>query len=166
MQQVDQQPKKRPVFLLVLAILSLVYMGFGVLFESFTMAAGKPSQEEVAQANREIDKTIASLEAQKLSDWEPTFVKMKRMGQAMNRQFYLVHLVNILIYGIGIFAVIKMMTGFRIGFHLYIVYSLLSSSSTYFFVSPADIPTLLIGFSLVLSTFFIGLYAINLKWMR
>lgn len=162
---IEERPK-RPVFLLILCILSFVWIGFGVLQGITAIADGPNTDQQIEQAKGDLDRQVEELEKQGITEWTPTFDKLKHMVIVMNDNFYAVQALAYLIYAIGLTAVIMMLRGRKLGFHLYIVYSLLSICDYYFFISPAMIPTLVIGFSAFFGILFVGLYAINLKWMR
>ncbi len=162
----EETPTRRPVFLLVLCILSLVWMGSGFMFGSASLAAGPSSEKQMAEATAEFDKSIQDMKDQNMDSWVPMFIKFKRMTIESNRKFYPMQTTSLLIFVIGIFSVIWMLRRKKLGFHLYIIYSLLGLLQYYFFLSPAMIPTPLVVFNLVLSGIFISMYAANLKWLR
>lgn len=158
--------EKRPVFLLVLCILSFVYIGFSILFGAGSLAQGPETKQEMAREMEEFDKGIAELEKNGNTQMVATFEKYRDFALEANRKFYGVQIVSLLVLGLGLISVLKMFKGDKLGFHLYIVYSLLSIGQVYFFISPAMVPTSLVIFTLVISAIFVGLYAINLRWLR
>jgi ABC-type proline/glycine betaine transport system permease subunit len=162
---VKEHPK-RPVFLLVLCILSFVWIGLGVVQGGIGLVHGPDSQEQVERATKDLDKEVKKLEDQGITEWTPTFEKMKNMVVVMNNNFYTAVSLAFLIYIIGTAAVVLMFRGRKLGFHLYVIYSLLSICDYYFFISPAMVPTVVIVLSAIAGALFIGLYALNLKWMR
>ncbi len=159
-------PKDRPVFLLVLCILSFTWMGLSVLTGAGQLVLGPSSDQEMAVSLKAMDKTIDELESKQMESWKPTFEKFKIMTIRSNENFYGIGISGLLITILGIFSVIMMLKGNKNGFHIYIGYSLLSAASYYFFISPSVIPTFLIIISLLLSGIFVAMYAVNLKWMR
>lgn len=158
--------QKRPTFLLVICILSLTYMGLGVITGSLQLSLGPNSDKEMVAALKDLDKTIEELESNNADSWIPTVEKLKVMTIRSNQHFYGVGVSALLIAVLGIVSVIMMLRRNKNGFHLYIGYSLLSACSYYFFISPSVIPTFLIVVSLILSGIFVAMYAANLKWMR
>ena len=162
-----QQPRgKRPVFLLILCILSFVYLGLGLLDTALGYAAGPSTAKEIKKQKASLDKQMADLEADGASDWRPTLEKFKTLTVTLNRKFYYVQAVSLLTLLLGIVAVVYMLIGRKLGFHLYIIYSIIATCHYYFFISPASVPTVLVIFSACLSALFIFLYSRNLKWMR
>ncbi len=162
---IEQRPK-RPVLLLVLCILSFVWLGFGVFGTLSGYASGPSSAKEIKKEKANLDAQIASLEAQGASDWKPTIEKFKTLIVTLNRKFYYVQALSMLTFILGIAGVVYMLIGRKIGFHLYIIYSILATCHYYFFLSPANVPSVLVIFSACVSALFIFMYSRNLKWMR
>ena len=100
---------KRPIFLLVLCILSFAWLGLGVSQGLMAMAQGPNTHEEIQLAQADLDQQIADLEKQGAKDWTPTFEKLKHMVIVMNDNFYAVQILAFLIYGLGLAAVIMML---------------------------------------------------------
>lgn len=157
---------KRPTFLLVICILSFIYLAFDGLGIIGGYVTGPDSAEAIKVEKAALDKQMDDLEAQGATEWKPTIEKFKNMIVTLNRNFYYVQALNILIFIVGVTGVVFMFIGRKLGFHLYIIYSLLSVCSYYFFMSPASVPTIIIVFSGVISGLFVFLYSRNLKWMR
>ncbi|GAB5418186.1 MAG: hypothetical protein Crog4KO_32660 [Crocinitomicaceae bacterium] len=169
MQAVDSTQEvrpKRPVFLLVLCILSFISIGIGFVEGGMALISGPDSPEQMEASIAVLDKQIAGLDDQQMSDWKPTFEKLKNLVIVLNDKFYAYAALGLFIHAIGLGAVIMMLKGRKIGFHFYIIYTLLSIGDYYFFISPAMIPTIVIVFSALLGALFVSLYAVNLKWMR
>lgn len=168
MQTVDSSDKrpKRPVFLLVICILSFVWIGWGVLQGTAGLFQGPDSKESIENAIADLDEQMLQLKAQGMDSWEPTVEKIKVMVVVLNDNFYAYQALAIFIYILGFIAVLQMFRGKKLGFHLYVLYSLLSICDYYFFLSPSAIPTFVIMISAIFSGIFVSLYAANLKWMR
>ncbi|MCR9174170.1 MAG: hypothetical protein NXI10_16860 [bacterium] len=162
----SQQHPKRPVFLLVLCILSFLWLGLGFTSVAVGYAVGPSSSEQIQKDTKELDSEMEKLEAQGASTWRPTMEKLKTMTVVMNRKFYYVQALNLFIYILGTVSVVYMFIGKKLGFHLYIVYSLIYVCDYYFFMSPAAVPTFIIIVSALVAALFIFLYSRNLKWMR
>ena len=100
----------------------------------------------------------------------PAFAEMmeqiQRMSESANAHFYANTLVSMLILGLGIMGAVLMLRGKKLGFHLYIGYSLLAVLQLYFFASPADIPTVAVVLGLLFSGLFVFLYSRNLPWLN
>jgi hypothetical protein len=91
---------------------------------------------------------------------------MMLMTQKLNDHFYGVLAVSILTIVVGFFGVLSMWRGSKLGFHLYIIYSLIGTAHVYIFVSPSIVPSLMIYTNLGLSAIFVFMYSRNLKWMK
>jgi len=91
--------------------------------------------------------------------------KIQAMAEQINENFYLATIIALISTGLGLFSIVKMWKGDRLGFHLYIVYSLISIAGLYLYVSPQNIPSVVIVFNLIVSGIFILMYSRNLKWM-
>lgn len=157
---------KRPVFLLVLCILSFVYLGFTTLSGVSGLMLGPASEEEMQDTAVQLNESIDELEQNNMESWVPTFKKIKMMTLSANKQYYPIKLVSLLVAALGIFAVMKVFQGDKLGFHLYIMYSISSVCQVYLFHSPSAVPTFMIVLEVILSGVFIAMYAVNLKWMR
>jgi hypothetical protein len=66
---------------------------------------------------------------------------------------------------IGLLGALMMWQAKKLGFHLYIGYSLLAIIQIYFFVSPSDVPSFVVIWGLLMSVLFVFMYSRNLKWM-
>ena len=168
MENLDSNTKrsKRPVFLLVLCILSFLWIGWGILQGAAGFTYGPESPESLETAIAGLDKQLDEMDSQSKEAIGPTVEKIKYMVLVMNDKFYLVQTLSLFIYILGFVAVLQMFRGAKIGFHLYVIYSLLSICDYYFFLSPAMIPTFIIILSAFISALFVSMYAVNLKWMR
>ena len=161
-----EKKEKRPVFLTVLCILSFVWLGFGVLDSFGDLGSGPSSKEDMKAAKVELAKSISELKKNGMESWVPTMQKLGRMAEDLNQNHYLATIITFLITLAGIYAVYLMMKGAKLGFHMYIVYSLLSIGSIYLFVNPSNVPTFIVMTNVVISGLFIFMYSRNLKWLR
>jgi hypothetical protein len=80
--------------------------------------------------------------------------------------FYPFHLATLLSLLIGVVGIVLMYQLRKIGFHLYVVYSILPILWLYIFLPGDKIPNFLVFGSLFISLLFVILYAINLKHMK
>lgn len=170
MEQEITQRRKRPVFLTIICILSFVYIGIELISNISGLAMGPLTKNEMKVLSKEwnkqkemVKKTAPSAES---SDWIPVFEKVEAYQVTRNNNHYLASIIDFFTYVVGLIGVFFMFRGRRLGFHLYIVYSLMALGGTYLYVSPGAIPTVLIGFIAFFSLLFISFYALNLKWMK
>lgn len=162
----SKQPAPRPKFLTVLCILSFVALGFGILSALGSVLNGPQTDEQMLEAQVQIAESVNLMRDQGNESFAVFFQQVQNMMVDTNDHHQLATWLNILVVAIGIFAVIRMWNGFRIGFHLYVVYSILGSVVMYFYVSPAHIPMIFPIFSVTISGLFIFMYSRNLHWMR
>lgn len=162
----EQSRGPRPGFLTVLCVLSFISTGLGLLSALFTFVAGPQSDEQLLEAKVALTKSASDLKEVGMDSFVEIMEKLQRMTEQVNENFYLASVITLITVAIGLFGVIKMWQGFKVGFHLYIGYCLLSIAGLYFYVSPANIPTVVVIWNLLISALFIFLYSRNLKWMR
>lgn len=156
---------ERPNFLKVLCILSFIALGFGVLSAIGSVLGGPQSDEEMVDAQVQIAESISLMREQGNETFAHFFEQLQNMMVDTNDHHQLATWLNILVVALGLFAVIRMWKGFRLGFHLYIIYSILSSVVMYFYVAPEHISIVFPIFSAIFSGLFIFLYSRNLHWM-
>jgi hypothetical protein len=106
------------------------------------------------------------MRAEEMESMALTIEKIERMLVTLNDHFFTNQLVTISLLILGLLGVLFMWQGKRLGFHLYILYSISAAIQYYLFVSPADIPSFLIIWNVLISGVFVLLYSRNLKWMR
>lgn|SRR3989338_8034832 len=157
---------ERPNFLKVLCILSFIALGFGVLSAIGSVLGGPQSDEEMLEAQVQIAESVSLMRDQGNEAFAHFFEQVQDMMVDTNDHHQLATWLNILVVALGLFAVIRMWKGFRLGFHLYITYCILSSVVMYFYVSPEHISIAFPIFSAIFSGLFIFLYSRNLHWMK
>ena len=156
----------RPQFLKVLCILSFVSVGLSLLFSIAGLLLGPTGEEEMLALKVDRTAVISDLKDMGLYSMADVMTKVQRMTVEINDNFYFASLIGLITLGIGLYGVLKMWRGAKIGFHFYIIYSLLSIGALYLYVSPNNIPSMVVIFNLLISGIFIFMYARNLKWMR
>ncbi|MBL1280297.1 MAG: hypothetical protein COA33_008505 [Fluviicola sp.] len=160
------QPQPRPGFLTTLCVLTFIWTGLSILGSFFSLAWGKQSAEQMMASKVELTKQMSEMKRLGMDGFADFFEKLILMGEESNNNFYIGIFVSLVVVGIGLFAALKMWNGFKIGFHLYIVYSLLSVVAIYSTVSPSNVPSFIIIVSLILSGLFVFLYSRNLHWLN
>jgi hypothetical protein len=159
------QKQPRPSFLTVLCILSYIWIGFTILFGLLGIASGPMNEEEILTQKVELAKSVDEMRSLDMESLAVMMEKIQRMSESVNANFYASSIVSMLVIGLGLVGVLQMWKGKRLGFHLYIGYSLLTIMQLYFFVSPADIPSIVVIWNLIISAVFVILYSRNLKWL-
>jgi hypothetical protein len=167
MNEVNKPQKSRiPQLLLVTGIISMLGTGSTILSSLVSMVVGKPSQEEITESKLELAKSLEQVEKNDVQFLEELIRNLQVMLDAMYQNFFLYTLVAALVAGVGLAGIIFMFKRKEFGFHLYIIYSLLYVSQSYLFVSPANVPLVLVITNLSISGIFIFIYSRNLNWFR
>jgi len=165
-QDLSEKRDVRPTFLTVLCILSFITLGFSVLTAISQISGGPLTKLEMAKQKIEMSKLVAQLDSSEMDSMVDFMDNMMSMTQKLNDHFYGVLAVSILTIALGFFGVLSMWRGSKLGFHLYIIYSLIGTAHVYIFVSPSIVPSLMIYTNLGLSAIFVFMYSRNLKWMK
>lgn len=163
----EERRQKRPVFLTVIAILSLIKIGWSLLVNFFSLIGGPMNEDELEQAKVEMTQSLNQVRGAEGMEWFEDFIRSGiDMLESMNVNHTMNVLTGLLILLIGLVGVIFMLKGRKLGFHVYIIYSFLASVQIYLFVSPSLLSNMIVIFSLFLSGIFVLLYGLNLKWMK
>ena len=163
-----KQPQKSriPQLLLVTGIISLLGTGSTILSSLMSIILGKPSQEEITESKLELAKSLEQVEKNDVQFLEELIRNLQIMLDAMYQNFFLYTFVAALVAGVGLSGIIFMFKRKELGFHLYIIYSLLYVAQSYLFVSPANVPLVLVITNLGISGIFIYIYSRSLNWFR
>jgi len=166
MEELHQQEEKRPTFLTVLCILTFINIGINLLTLLFQLAVGPTPEEEMLAERVELTKATSQLEDAGMDGFAGMMDQLMAMTAEIQESFYLAMIVSLVTYLIGLFGALKMFQGQKIGFHLYIIYSLLAVGGVYLYISPQNIPSISIIFGLILSGIFVFMYSRNLSWLK
>jgi hypothetical protein len=160
------EDQKRPVLLLVLAILSFISIGFAILGNLVGITGGPMNENELIEQSVELTKSKTQMRELDMDGFVTFFDKLEGMVLETNENFYLAKVIMFITDFIGLFGVIFMMRRRKLGFHLYIVYSLLALGGMYLYVSPQNIHISLPIVSVIFTGLFVFLYSRTLSWMR
>jgi hypothetical protein len=159
--------KNKPKSLLILGILTILNTSLALLNGIISLVSGPPSAEQIKKENIEMAKTIVDF---RQLDPPPEALdlieKIQQISTAVNDNFLFFTGISTLFSAIGFVSVFLMFRKEIYGFHAYIVYSILSSISIYFILSPSEVPTPLIVVNLLFSGLFVFLYSRNLAWIK
>lgn len=158
--------ENRPVLLMVLCILSWIHIGFNFVASLYQLISGPLTDEQIKTSQVDLKGAIVEMHNGGLHSFADAMEKLSNMTQVLNQHHYSALSLTILGLVVGFFGVSMMFLGKKLGFHLYIIYSLFSIGQIYIFFSAAEIPNLITLFGIAMAALFIGLYALNLKWMR
>lgn len=163
----NEENEPRPRFLTVLCILTFIATGMSLVAGLFNLLiTGKQSEEEMLNAKIAMTESISQLREMGMTGLVDMMEKFERMSVQINDNFYLVAVIGLVTAGLGLFGAIKMWKGFKIGFHVYIIYNLITIGGVYTYVSPENVPSIVVIINLILSGIFIFMYSRNLKWLK
>lgn len=160
--------KKRPTLLNVLLILSTIYIGFGFLGSTSALLSGPLSQDELEEQTSQLYGTITSMVDGGADDQFANTVEVMIDNSIYlnNEVFYSSNILNLISYIIGAMAIFMMFKLNKIGFHIYVIYSLLPIAITYA-INPIElILPMSIILLVIIGAIFSVLYGMNLKSMK
>ncbi|MES2588953.1 MAG: hypothetical protein V4622_08235 [Bacteroidota bacterium] len=166
MENTSEEQKKRPVFLLVLAILSFITIGFGLIGNFLGLLAGPMSPSEMENVMASGLKTVESMQNSGMDSFSESFELIFRMQKYINSNFYPHILVTLLSLIVGFIGVLFMLKGNKKGFHLYIIYNLINVATIYVSVPANEVPNVIIISNVIFAGLFVFLYSRNLHWMK
>lgn len=165
-EQEREPSQKRPVLLTVLAVLSFIVIGYGMLGLLTSMLSGPPSPEQIDEGYQQVIQSVNDLRDQNAVAVADFFEQFANMVLYEQEHFFPIMLLNAVTVITGFIGVLFMLRGRRLGFHFYIIYNLLSIGGVYLIVPFEMVPNLILIASLILSGLFVFLYSLNLKWMN
>jgi hypothetical protein len=161
--------KAPPVFMIILLILS----GFSILQTLYQtgipMASGAKSMEQLEQVEVELAKAKVELEAAGANnEFLGSLINMIDTAMIQQRYihkhiFWRYHLIFFFSALLGALSLYFMYHLKKIGFHLYIIYSLIGIAATIFLFPEELRMSWVINFAIFSSVLFVGLYALNWK---
>jgi len=158
--------ENRPTALLVVCILSWVNIGFTLVTSLYQMFSGPVSKAKLESSSADFRSAIAEMKASGYDSVADMMDKMMNMNVILNDHFYTVLFLTMVGLVIGMLGVSLMFLGRKLGFHLYIIYSIFTISQIYLFFSASEVPSLVTWLGISISAIFIALYARQLKWMQ
>jgi hypothetical protein len=158
--------KKRPVFLLVLVILSSINISVSLLGSFSGMLGAKPDAKMIKQAKLEFANMREQLEEGGAADFTYIIDQMESVTDNMFKHFQAYNSVQFLILVLGLAGVILMYQRRKLGFHFYIIYSLGLVVLPYLFNPITGIPTILTIVGILYGGVWVLLYSRNLHWME
>jgi hypothetical protein len=161
------QPTRKPTFLVVLVVLSFISIGLTLIQQFFALMTGPMSEERMEVYQAEVYESIAQLRDAEMDGMVTMMEKVLAMSIYANDEvYYLNNVLTLLAAILGAIGVLMMLQLKKIGFHLYIIYSLSPVLILYALFPIAAIPTIVVVMSLFLGALFSVLYGLNLKHMK
>jgi hypothetical protein len=166
-EQQGLETPKRPTFLTVLVILTWLSVGMMIMTNFTGLVSGPLGEEELLEQEVKAAESIVELR----EAGQDSFVQFIEIGLERNRYlhekvFYQANIVTLILAILGAVAAWFMWNGRKLGFHLYIIYSLLSVVQSYFIYTMDLIIQTEIYLNLALSAVFVFMYSRNLHWMK
>lgn len=157
--------RSRPGFLTVLGVLSFITIGVNILLVVIQFATGRPSEDAILEQRVELTKVVNQMHDTGMDSFARFFEQAIALNEEVNESFYLALTVSLITYLVGLVGVIFMWKARKLGFHLYILYSLLALGGVYVYASPANVSSISIILGGLFSALFIFMYSRNLHWM-
>lgn len=166
-ESVDRVPKKRPVFLTVLCILTFVSCGFGLLGSGFNLLVGGQIQKQQLQNQRMMDRLQHNQDTPEIFD---SMMESSQKLQKWNTFNQLMSLGNVVICFAGAMLMWRLR---KPGYFIYVAGQILPLITLYMIYSVTqDIPIMgpmmlvVAIFSALFSIGFVVMYGLNLKHMH
>ena len=164
-ESIEKENKKRPTLLTVLCVLTFIATGWGIMTGFLGLFSAAPT-EELIQAEQL--KTIVLADELRTANVEYLAGVIDQFGFMQTeifQNFKLYVLITLFVSLIGLGGSLFMFKGKKLGFHLYIIYSILSVISIYAVASSSNISSFQIITNISVSGIFILMYSRNLKWL-
>lgn len=144
--------KKR---LIILVTLSISYIGYSLFGQLYSLFQGKLSEDKLETLIAEIGQRYGDLAS---SDTYDTFEKTFQIMRIQNDYFLMSHFITILGFVLGLLGVMQMFKGKNIGFHFYIIYSIIATFGLFVYIPFSQIPVVMVVTNAFVSFAFILLY--------
>jgi hypothetical protein len=158
--------KKRPVFLLVLVILSSLNIVVATLGAFSGMLGAKPDKAMIKSAKLEFANMREQLEEGGAGAYIYLVDQMEKITDNMFKHFQVYNSIQFFVLVLGLLGVVLMYQGRKLGFHFYILYSLGLVLIPYFFNPISGIPVILTIVGVLYGGFWVFLYSRNLHWLQ
>jgi hypothetical protein len=153
----------RPTALIVFGILSWLSLGLGLIGVVSNALSGPPTDEEIRQQEIQM---LSELTPEMVAEAGWVVTETVDFLQITQDKFGILTAVTFIQVIVGLIAVIMMFKLRKIGFHLYIVYSLIALGYWILFFGHNTLGTIMAVISGIISGIFVLLYASQLKHMN
>jgi len=161
------QPAKKPTFLVVLAILSFVSMSWSFFQYIVSLLSGPMNQDAWELYEATMYESVGQMNDVGMDGVAAMFEQVIQMSYIANFDCFVINnVLQLITVIIGALGVILMLQLRKIGFHFYVIYSLLPIILSYILFPVEVIPTVVVITQLVLSAIFCTLYALNFKHLK
>lgn len=159
------EKNKRPRWLAFLCILTMVNTGLST-FSNLAALFVSPDPSILEASNEPLSNQIKEYEALNFHEGAVFVEKIIHMNEVFFESYFTYHFLLCIVFILGFVGAYFMMKGFQLGFHLYIVYSILSIAHIYVFVLPKDVPTAYVLSLGIISAAMIWFYSKFRNWFR
>lgn len=163
---IPTQASKRPVFLLVLVILSALNIGISMMGAVGGMLGVKPDAELAKNSKLDFANMREQLIKAEASDYVYIVDQMESVTHNMFVHFQSYNSLQFLVLAFGLAGIALMYLGKKLGFHLYIIYTLGLLLMPYFFNDIKAIPAVLTIAGVLYGGIWVLLYSRNLYWLK
>jgi hypothetical protein len=163
----EYQPTRKPTFLVVLAILSLITIVLNFFQYIMALLSGPMNQDAWEIYEATMYESVGQMNDVGMDGMATMIEQLIQMSYIANFDYFVMNnLLQLVAVLIGAAGVVFMLRLKKIGFHLYVIYSLLPIIITYLLFPIEVIPTFIIIAQLIISAIFCVLYALNLKHLK
>jgi hypothetical protein len=163
--QFNDVNNERPKSLKVLCILSFIFTIAYSFMYTVALMSGSPDSDSLDAQKAEAMASISQMRELGYEDMANSILKVQHYSEYRLEHFYTVVPFDLIVVLLGFVSVFFMWTRRKLGFQLYILYSVLCVVSYFFFVSIKDVPFLMVYFNLFISGLFVWLYSKNRHWL-
>ncbi|HZH86990.1 MAG TPA: hypothetical protein VFD77_06720 [Brumimicrobium sp.] len=164
----EEQQRKRPAFLIVLIVLSGIYIAISLFGVTRSLMSGPLSEEVLEEELSVLYASAAELQSNGAGEQLGQMIEtvIQNAVYINNEAFYSTNILTLLTLIVGIASLFLMFNLKKIGFHIYIAYSLLPIITMYIITPMELILTFSIVISVIMAAVFALLYGLNLKHMK
>jgi hypothetical protein len=158
--------ENRPTMLIVVCILSWIHIGFNFVISLYQFISGPLSDGQIKDSQVNLRGAIVEMRNSGLHSFADMMEKVSNMTPVLNDNHYFALSLTLIGLIIGFVGVSFMFLGRKLGFHLYIIYSIFSIGQIYLFFTASEIPSLITWWGIIIAGIFIFMYSRSLKWMK
>jgi hypothetical protein len=164
----EVQQRKKPVLLIVLAIISGIYIVTSFFGVTSSLITGPLSEETLEEELSGLYASSAELQANGMGEQFGRIVEIiiENAIYINNEAFFITNIFTLLTLIIGAVSIFLMLKLKKIGFHIYVAYSLLPIITMYIITPSELILTFSVIISVIIAAIFSVLYGLNLKYMK
>lgn len=156
----NESSKKK---LTALVVLSYIFIGYQLLSQTFALLAGPMSDDQLRQAKLDL---LTGQTEETINAMKGTFDELMQIQELTRDHLYTMGSLNILVSLVGLFGVFMLFKLKKLGFHFYIIYSILYIGVSTYFFHPFTIGLAGILMETVFALLFVFFYSRFIKYMN